>query len=217
MEIELGTTRCVFFPWKPTHGTVFSAPFAFDCETTRIDDEREWVTPAYVLGAAFDGSRGYFIPRDRVAAFLEAHRRIPMVLHNASFDLAVLKQVGGDVDVYEMVDRSYCCDTQLLHRLYVLGTQGHPASGRGESTLEYCAAHYLGIQLPKDILDSEGNPVRLSYDRWLNRAPEQIEPIYLSYLATDVIVTLRLFENLRRRLKSLLTTSRRFWGYASDK
>src|SRR5436309_12814661 len=59
-----------FRPWRPEDGRVMTRTFAFDTETTRIDEARPWVTPAYVLGAAFDGRTSVFVPRDRVGAFL---------------------------------------------------------------------------------------------------------------------------------------------------
>ena len=72
----------------------------------------------------------------------------------------------------------------------MLGTEGNTASGKGQSTLEHFANRYLGISLPKDITDSSGDPVRLSYGKWLNRDPADIEPVYLEYLARRRATTL---------------------------
>jgi hypothetical protein len=58
-------------------------------------------------------------------------------------------------------------------------------ASNGRSTLEQCARRYLGCESPKDTTDSQGKPVRLSYDRWLNRSPSEIETVYLDYLAKD--------------------------------
>ena len=52
-----------FHPWRPKDGVVCDRSYAFDCETTRIDEARPWLTPAYVLGAACDGRRGCFVTR----------------------------------------------------------------------------------------------------------------------------------------------------------
>lgn len=60
MKVSIDSREFDFCPWRPSDGRVYATAFAFDCETTRIDDERPWIVPAYVLGAAFDGQRGYF-------------------------------------------------------------------------------------------------------------------------------------------------------------
>lgn len=217
MRVRFGKKAYDFRPWRVADGAVFTRAFAFDCETTLIDEERPWVTPAYVLGAAFDGEAGYFVRRDRVAEFFAAHGGLPIVLHHATFDLAVIQRLAPQLDIYQRVERDHVWDTQILHRLYVLGSKGHNASGKGESTLEHCAETYLGIILPKGIVDSSGVPVRLSYGRWLNRPPEEIEPAYLEYLGADVVATWRVYRRLGRLLRELLDTSDRAWGYVSPK
>ncbi len=215
MDIMIAGTHVAFHPWNPRLGPVFDGVYAFDCETARIDETRPWITPPYVLGAASDGRRGYFITRQHAAAFLAAHEQVPMVLHHATFDLAVLHLLDPVLDIYRLVDEHLIWDTQLLHRLYMLMTEGHTASGKGQSTLDRCARHYLGIDLPKDVVDARGQPVRLSYGQWLNRPAREIEPVYLDYLARDVLVTYRLFEDLRARIRTLLESSAGTWGYVS--
>jgi len=86
MQIDVGDTMAEFRPWRVRDGRVFTGEFAMDTETSAIDHERPWLTPAYVLGAAFDGAVGFFVPRDRILEFLAAHDGVPMVMHNAAFD-----------------------------------------------------------------------------------------------------------------------------------
>lgn len=215
MHVQLGDNTYTFRPWRPADGQVFDAVFAFDCETTLIDEAHPWLTPAYVIGAACDGEQGYFVPRERVGAFFTTHAGLPLVLHHAAFDLAVIHLLAPEIDVYAWVDDNRVWDTQLLHRLHMLGTVGHTASNKGESTLEHCAETHLGLRLPKDVTDSAGRPVRLSYGRWLGRTPDEIEPVYLEYLAQDVIATFLLHQHLRRQLRKLLDGSRKVWGYVS--
>ena len=100
MDITFDTKTYPFVPWKAATGQVFTSAFSFDSETTLIDEQHPWLTPAYVLGAAFDGQRGYFVPRDALEAFFEAHEGIPMVLHNAPFDLAVIDLLTPSLRVY---------------------------------------------------------------------------------------------------------------------
>ncbi len=216
MKIQFSSTQGDFRPWRPADGRVFESAFAFDCETTAISDAQPWLTPAYVLGAAFDGQRGYFVQRQDLVAFFQAHRGITVVMHHAPFDLAVIDVVVSKyLDVYNWVDRNRVYDTQILHRLYTLGAAGHTASFKGQSTLEHCAQEHLGVELPKDTKDSRGRLVRLSYGQWLNQPPEKIDLIYLEYLAKDAIATYLLFVRLRSRIRELLNSSDDVWGYVS--
>lgn len=216
MKIVTGSAAADFCGWRPAHGRVFNSCFAFDTETTLIDEERDWLVPAYVLGAVFDGGRGFFLRREHVAEFFEVHRDVPVIMHRASFDLGVLHSVAPRLNIYDWVERNQVWDTQLLHRLLTLATAGHTARGKGQSTLEFCAREYLGVELPKSLKDSEGDDVRLSYAKWLNRPPQEIEPIYLEYLAKDVMVTLQVYSEVMRRLHETLYSNWRVWGYVSQ-
>lgn len=219
MKVGVGKQLFDFRPWRPGDGRVFSRSFALDTETTAIDQDRPWITPAYVIGAAFDGRQGVFVLRRDVSAFLAAHKAQRVVFHNAPFDLAVLQLVVGNrCDLYSCVERNLVWDTQLLHRLHMLGSEGHVAAGKGQSTLDHCAEHYLGIVLPKNLVDSKGRPVRTSYGRWLNRPPQEIEPIYLEYLAKDVIITYQLYRDLLTRIRRLFEEKAdTIWGYVSPR
>ncbi len=218
MKVRFSSTQADFRPWRPADGQVFESTFALDTETTLISDAQPWLTPAYVLGAAFDGHHGYFVQRQHLVAFFEAHRDIRVVMHHATFDLAVIDLVVSKyLDIYDWVDRNCLYDTQLLHRLYTLGAAGHTASYKGQSTLEHCVQEYLGVELPKDITDSRGQAVRLSYGQWLNRSPQEIESVYLKYLAKDAVATYLLFRQLRSRLMKLLDNADDIWGYVSPK
>jgi hypothetical protein len=100
MEVVLGRLSCPFTPWRPADGRVFDA-FAYDTETTDIDDERPYPTPSFVIGAACDGRRGVFIPREHVLSFFRAHQGVPVIMHNAAFDLKVTGAVvKPELDVY---------------------------------------------------------------------------------------------------------------------
>lgn len=215
MKISFDDHQYDFFPWRPLLGPVSSKPIAFDCETTLIDKERPWLVPAYVLGASFDGARGYFVQREHAADFFAVHRDVTLVAHNAPFDLAVINALAPALDIYDLVDRNKVWDTQLLHRLYTLATEGHPANGKNESDLEHCVEVYLGAELPKDTVDSKGKSVRLSYGQWLNRPPTEIEPVYLDYLAKDAIATWLVNKKIRDLLRPLLAQNTRTWGYVS--
>jgi hypothetical protein len=215
LDIPFKNKTYPFVPWNPRAGRVMTRTFAFDTETTLIEDARPWLIPAYVLGAAFDGRTGVFVPRDRVAAFFKAHEGLPFVAHNAAFDLKVIKQVAPDLDIYKVVDENRVWDTMLLFQLLVLGTDGGVAGGKGQATLERLAKKYLGAELPKDVTDADGDTVRHSYAKWLNRPPQEITRPYLHYLALDVIATFWLYVNLRRKLALMLRASPGTYGFVS--
>src|SRR6516162_3246132 len=102
----MGPHALEFTPYHPSMGRVFKDTYALDTETTIIDDNCPWLTPAYVLGAACDGHSGYFIRREHVYDFLAAHFDVPVVFHNAPFDLAVLQLViNNQLDLYQLVER----------------------------------------------------------------------------------------------------------------
>ncbi|VTU00920.1 dna-directed dna polymerase : Marine sediment metagenome DNA, contig: S01H1_L07108 (Fragment) OS=marine sediment metagenome GN=S01H1_16914 PE=4 SV=1: DNA_pol_A_exo1: DNA_pol_A [Gemmataceae bacterium] len=216
MHIRFNGRDREFVPWRPAAGPVFGGPFAFDCETTLIDDNRPWLAPAYVIGAACDGERGVFVTRPYLAAFFAAHPANTVVFHNAAFDLDVIATAAPETRLYDRVDANRVYDTQLMHRLLTLGELGHTSQGKGESTLERCAAVYLGTDLPKDVVDSAGDPVRLCYGKWLNRPPGDMEPVFLEYLAADAAATHGVFEAVRERTCDLLATAGGVWGYVSD-
>jgi hypothetical protein len=215
MRITLGNLSTDFHPWRPADGQIFFDAVALDTETTLIDRHRPWLTPTYVLGAACDGERGVFLLRDRLAEFLRVHWGLPLVFHNAPFDLAILHQLVPELDIYRRVELGGVWDTQLLHRLHQLASAGHTALGKRGSTLETCAAEYLGVELPKDDCDAHGKRVRLSFDQYVNRPPAEIEPIYLEYVAKDTLATYLVYHELRQRIDELLDGSHGAWGFVS--
>ena len=216
MIISFGDQRAEFRPWRPEMGRILASGFAFDSETTPIDPARPWIAPDYVLGAAFDGQQGYFIRREHVADFFMIHRDLQVVLHNAPFDLGVLHKLAPQIDVYGWVDRHGVWDTRLLHRLYVLATEGHTAGGSGESTLEHCVERHLGLSLPKDTVDAVGDPIRTSWGKWLGRSPQEIEPAYLEYLARDVVATWLVHRRLVELIGRQLAVSTNAFGYVDE-
>ncbi|MBP3957797.1 hypothetical protein J8F10_21300 [Gemmata sp. G18] len=181
-----------------------------------IDWERHWITPAYIIGAAFDGKQGYFVSREHVAAFWNAHDEAGAVFHNAAFDLDVIRLVAPELDVYAKVDADLVWDTWLLHRLYALAIEGHTAGNEGQATLEACAERYLDINLPKDVIDDSGQLVRTSYGQWLNKPLAKMSAVYLEYLAKDAIATRQVFKRLTKKIDELLGDCRGVWGYVSD-
>jgi DNA polymerase I-like protein with 3'-5' exonuclease and polymerase domains len=214
MDMHLGPFPCSFTPWRPRDGRVFDH-FAYDTETTEIDDERPYLTPSYVLGAACDGRRGVFIPREHVRPFFEFHHGVPFVCHNAAFDLRVTDALlRPSTDIYQAVDDRLVWDTLILQRLYTLATTGHTA--RGEASLAHCARAYLGVELDKAQETAAGDRVRTSFGQFLGKPPSAIPVAYLRYLAGDVIATWHVFAHLRGRVDDVLRTAPAVLGYVDD-
>ena len=103
MKIQWRRRTYPFQPWRPQDGRVLSRAFSFDIETTMIDEQRPWLIPAYVLGAAFDGNTGYFVTREHAPEFLHVHVDLPVAMHHAAFDLSVIHALAPDVAVYGWV------------------------------------------------------------------------------------------------------------------
>src|SRR5262245_15688929 len=214
MQVVLDHLCCPFAPWRPADGCVFDL-FAYDTETTDIDDNRPAVVPSYVLGAACDGRRGVFISRDNLLPFFKAHRDASVIMHNAAFDLKVIAPLlAPALDVYGLVDNNAVWDTMILKRLLSLATDGHTA--RGGASLADCAAAHLGVTLDKDVVDAQGKSVRTGFGQFLGRPPAEIPVGHLTYLARDALATWHLFVELDRLIKDVLQNAHGVWGYVNE-
>src|SRR5262249_28647575 len=107
LEIQLTPTyRCPFRVWTPAEGRVFTGLFAYDTETTRIDEERPDLIPSLVVASACDGHQGVFVARQDLRAFFDAHSGLGFIGHNLAFDLKVSQAVLGNAyDLYTLVER----------------------------------------------------------------------------------------------------------------
>jgi DNA polymerase I-like protein with 3'-5' exonuclease and polymerase domains len=219
MIITLAERQIRFTPWRPSDGVVFPGAYALDTETTLLDSARPDLTPDLVLAAVSDGRKGYFVAPANVPQFLMAHPDQVVVFHNAPFDLRVIQKQADElkagIDVYDRVEHNLVYDTQLLHRLYTLATEGHTCFGKGQATLEHCCRRYLDIDLPKALTDSAGNDVRLSWARYLGKHPREIDSVYLEYLGKDAMATFALYGELTKRIGDTLADGREAFGYVS--
>lgn len=214
-DIELGPHRRVFRVWTPDRGRVFTGLFAYDTETTKIVEGRPDVVPSVVLASACDGRQGVFVARPDLRAFFDAHRGLGFIGHNLAFDLKVTQKALGDgSDLYALVEAGRLWDTQVLKRLHSLATAGHTA--RGESGLDDCARDHLGLALPKELRDDQGNDVRTGFGRFLGRPIAEIPDVYLRYAGGDPVATWYLFWELNRLVQGVLRGAPGVWGYAGE-
>lgn len=207
-----GVSETSFQPWLPRHGQVFHSIYALDLETTAIEDSRPWRTPHYILAAATDGDRGYFLSPANVRAFFGQHEKVEVVFHNAQFDLRVIHKYCPEFDIYRLVENGLVWDTMIEHQLLTLGTEGHTANDRGQSTLATCCKKYLGIDLTKDIKDQSGRPIRESFGQFLNQPLKRFPTQYLAYLEEDAVATYQLHQELRERTTDLIWSDTDAWG-----
>lgn len=216
-RLELGAGEYPFRRWMPALGRVITGRFAFDTETTVIDEDRPARIPVLVVGTAFDGRQGWFITADDMRAFLAAHPANPLIFHNAAFDLAVLQATYDrqrwPVDIYARVEAAKVADTQILARLLVLATAGH--SARNQCSLDYCSQKYLSLALPKDLKTASGDSVRRTFGRYLGRPFETIPTDYLRYAAADPVATWLLFERLKSEVPVIKAEASWAFGYAT--
>jgi hypothetical protein len=217
LPVTLGTTTVTFTEWLPGHAPLTGAVIAADTETTKIDREHAWLTPTLVLMQAYDGERGVFIAPENVPAFMAAHSTCYFAFHNAAFDLRVINKTHERAeipyDIYTLVDSRQVIDTKILYQLLVLGTDGHAATGRKQSTLATCVAKCLGIELPKDDLDEDGDDIRTGFHKYVQLPIGEIADDALTYAAMDVLATHALLVELMRRLEQLRDSAPRCFGY----
>ena len=227
MSVTFGTTGVTFTEWLPGHAPLTGAIIAADTETPEIDETHPWMTPTLVLMQAFDGERGVFIAPENVPAFMAAHCDCFFTFHNAAFDLRVINKThsrpvtqharqGVPYDIYTLVDNRQVIDTRILYQLIVLGNDGHAATGRKQSTLATCISKCLGIELPKDELDEDGDDIRKGFDKYLHRPIGEIAAEALTYAAKDVLATHALLAALMQRLEALSQKAATCFGYVDS-
>ena len=215
LEVQLGEYRRTFTEWTPDQGRVFKAFYAIDTETTEIDRENPQIVPALVLATACDDTRGVLLSRNNLPAFLRIHHDSCLICHNAAFDLKVMQQVlGKGQDLYKLVEHGRVWDTLILRRLLSLATRGH--SARGDSSLAASVRDLLGLELPKETEDEQGNAIRTGFGRYLGRPLSEIPSDSLSYAARDPLATWLLFWELHAQIKTVLRESSQVWGYVNE-
>ena len=202
INITVGKTSVPFVLWRP--GITLKGPLiALDTETELVVPG---TVPQLVLTSATDGEVGVFIANQNIPAFLAAHSHACWVFHNAAFDVPVLEQ--GGADFIGLIESGRVFDTAILYRLIKLDAIGNC---HGKWSLDYVLKELLGIDLPKDVMSADGQPVRTTFARFLRQDgtpdyPALIKPEhrpYLEYAAADPVATLLIADALKRKAQEL--------------
>ena len=188
--------------WKPEDGRVFeSDAFALDTETELIDERRPESIPRFVIAGVCDGKSVYLLTGGTLVDFFRLHEDLTIIMHNAAFDLATLSQaVGGEYDVYSLVEMGRVRDTMILHRLYELATSGD--SGMAGSSLADSCRKHLNLTVAKEEKDTTGKTVRTNFGEWIDRQ-EELPKEYIDYLVGDIDATYRLYRRLQTLYREL--------------
>ena len=175
-----------FYPckvWQPIDGNI--GAFAYDSETTMIEPG---TIPDFIIGAAYNGKTVFFVTRERLAEFFARQHDTRMYLANAAFDIPVAEKLCGPL--HRLFDEETIVDILLLKQLVNIATQG---THRPIPSLDRLALEYIGVELPKDVKSSDGQEIRTTFSRFLNRDMtveyEDMPFEYLQYVGADAIAT----------------------------
>ena len=216
MKISIGGHAVAFLEWSPGAGKAFDSAFSISGKGAPADPARPWLPATFSLVAASDGRRGYFVTRDHLGPFLNAHEGVPMILHDAAAGLEALALAAPGTDLYRRVDGDLVEDVQILHRLLTLATQGQTDSEPARTTLAALAETHLGVA------PAQGRP---SPREWSAagancRRPGEpfgsIAPADLEALAAEALAVRWLRWRLRSQIQNhLVDSAAGAWGYVS--
>jgi DNA polymerase I-like protein with 3'-5' exonuclease and polymerase domains len=180
MQITFGSSTYTCKVWHPDDGNI-GPYFAYDTETTLIQGHE---IPRFILGTAFNGTKGYFIQAKRLLEFWESNQTSMAYMHNAEFDMSVTELECG-FTFYTMIEANKIRDSSILERLYLLATEGVvPHSGYKLSDL---ARRYLNVELDKN------QDVRTGFDQFITPNGDidyrAIPVNYREYAMRDSIAT----------------------------
>lgn len=128
----------------------------------------------------------YYIPMEKVKAFLEMHMDKDIICHNAAFDIRVLEE-HTNISFLEKYKKSGIWDTAIMYKLLHLALVGEVPF---KYNLALLSEKFLGVKLDKD------NDIRMEYSQYLGKEKD-IPVEFLEYGARDVIATYLLFQHFK--------------------
>lgn len=172
--------------YEPTDGNI--GEFAYDSETTMIENQQ---VPDFILGMAYNGNTVFFIKKENLKTFFDNHQKTNMFLAKGSFDLRVAQKAGAIKNAIQAIKEKEILgnDVLLLHKLIKVAEDGKNTM----PSLDKLSQEYLGVSLPKEATDENGNNVRTSFGRFLNEdgtiSYENMTQPYFWYAGIDAIAT----------------------------
>lgn len=129
---------------------------------------------------------------------LLADESVIIVGHNVAYDFACILEWLPALRtlVFAAYEADRIGDSMLCQRLIEIET----GDLRGKLSLDMLCARYGLKHETKGAIDPEtGEPVRLSYGRYLGAPLEAYPPEFISYACDDALLTLKLFERMLSR------------------
>lgn len=177
---------------------------AFDTETEAIESQPHVPRPALAVASAGDTASAVIHP-DQFGQFLLAHPRARLVLHNASFDFAVvdhhLRRRGEDearAAWWDVVEAGRMHDTMILDQPIGLARRDAEPVPRN---LAEVALEYARLEISKD------DPFRMRFGELIDADWDAADDGFFRYAVADAIVTLRAFRVMLLEAQRLMIES----------
>ncbi len=165
--------------WKSRHGIIGNT-FSYDTETTKIEQPDK--IPDFIIATAYNDLCVYFIRKEDLNLFWEAHKHCQIIMHTAAFDIDVTTKACC-FDFHPMLENGQIIDISILYCLNGLKKEGAVPH---KYSLKKITEHLLDVQLDKD------ESIRLDFGRFLNNGKVQYTTIpedYLRYATLDAVAT----------------------------
>lgn len=167
---------------------------SFDTETTFIDFNDKSAVPELIVGQAYDGlNKVYLLDSSTIKRFFAVHSRSIFIMHNAAFDMGVIRSHIGDGAFFELYDENRIHDTSILFRLLKLAIEGEIPF---KYNLALLSKIFLGVELDKN------EDIRLTFGDYAGKPVSEIPIDHLNYAAIDSIATYMVYYKMLPHIKN---------------
>jgi len=202
--------------WEPGQRCSGDA-VAIDTETEALDsiNDPSGPVPRMVVATATDGQAGFYLSPETIGPFLREHPDALFVFHNIGFDGPVIDAclAREGQSFWPLVDADRCADTMEMERLVSLAKWGN---SRVFPSLDSLTTKYCNVQVPKDVVDADGLPVRTSFGQFIGKPVEDIPQVYMAYAAGDTSATLAVWQAQVKELTFIRERARMAYGFPGE-
>ena len=188
-----------------------------DTETEYLGDLNDGnrMIPRLVIATFTDGAKGFYVQPADISAFLNAHPRITIIFHSIGFDAFVLDKAMVDAggSFWPLVDQNRVVCTMEMERLLSLGRVGHAMIF---PSLDDLARKYCGVEVVKDATDVDGDLIRHSFGKYLDRPHTDIPADFLHYAAGDTTTVLAIWQAQQKAVDEVRQAARTAYGWPGD-